>query len=72
MVSTLWGEARHQDIKGMQAIANVIGNRVNNPGWWVCGSISVCSMKNQFSCWNKNDQNLRKLTSVNLKDKQFC
>lgn len=68
---TLWGEARNQGMKGMIAVANVIGNRVNNPGWWGYGYISVCFMKNQFSCWNRNDPNYSEIRKVDPSDKQF-
>ena len=31
---TLWGEARGEGIIGMLAVACVIKNRINRPGWW--------------------------------------
>lgn len=60
LARTLWGEARGEPVEGQIAIAWVVKNRVNNPGWWsrqkgdgiVDDTIeSVCLDPNQFSCW---------------------
>ncbi|QNT79463.1 cell wall hydrolase [Entomobacter blattae] len=68
---TLWGEARGEGIKGMQAVANVIGNRVKTPGWWGNDYTSVCLKKSQFSCWNADDPNRDKLLKVTAEDTAF-
>jgi len=76
---TIWGEARGQGYSGMQAVANVIVNRVNtvnkNPLYivrWGSGFIGVCKHPWQFSAWNKNDPNYQKLTTVTAADAQFA
>ncbi|MGN1091616.1 MAG: cell wall hydrolase [Alphaproteobacteria bacterium] len=71
MARTMWGEARGEGIRGMQAVANVIMNRVNAGRWYGRTVEDVVLKPYQFSCWNANDPNLPKLKSVNEKDTQF-
>lgn len=52
---TLWGEARNQGELGMKAVACVIRNRRDNPGWWGRTLRGVCLARLQFSCWNAFD-----------------
>lgn len=68
---TLWGEARNQGEKGMQAVCNVIMNRAHNPRWWGHDPISVCKMPYQFSCWLADDPNRNKLMVVTTADPFF-
>lgn len=51
VAATLWGEARSEPVHGIIAIANVIRNRVNKPGWWGTDYSSVCLAPHQFSAW---------------------
>lgn len=69
---TLWGEARGEGLRGMQAVANVIANRVANPRWWGKDWISVCRKAYQFSCWNETDPNRQLLLNVDETDKRFA
>lgn len=76
MARTLWGEARNQGIKGMEAVACVIMNRFNENIWYskYKGEHSikaVCLKPKQFSCWNKDDPNYEKCSSVNTTNKTF-
>lgn len=77
LARTLWGEARSESAKGMEAVANVILNRVkravDNGGnyWWGRDILSVCQKPYQFSCWNKNDPNRKKLLAVTMEDQNF-
>lgn len=77
LARTIWGESRGQPIKGMEAVANVVMNRVaiakKNGGkyWWGNDVISVCKRPFQFSCWNPNDPNLPKMKAVTEEDKNF-
>jgi len=57
LARTIYGEARGQGVAGMSAIASVVMNRVNNPGWWGTNVIFVCLDDWQFSCWNNGDPN---------------
>lgn len=52
---TLWAEARSHGLDGMAAVANVIHNRVDDPGWWGKDWRGVCLTVQQFSCWNPDD-----------------
>ena len=61
---TLWGEARGEGDQGMQAVACVIGNRVGRKWRRKTGYVAVCRDRWQFSCWNENDPNLRRLEAV--------
>lgn len=59
---TLFGEARGEKLPGINAVANVILNRVKyaqkiGSYWWGKTIEEVCLKPFQFSCWNKNDPN---------------
>ncbi|MGD1880007.1 MAG: cell wall hydrolase [Kiloniellaceae bacterium] len=68
---TIWAEARGDGARGMQAVANVIMNRANHPGWWGTDPISVCMKPYQFSAWNSNDVNSGKAARVTVEDAAF-
>lgn len=78
LARTLWGEARGEDRRGREMVANVIMNRVNldlgrdgKPDWWGEGVIAVCLMPFQFSCWLPRDPNRKKLLAVTEADPVF-
>jgi spore germination cell wall hydrolase CwlJ-like protein len=71
LARTLWGEARGDGSAGMQAVANVVCNRARIGGWWGGDIITVCQKPFQFSCWNKDDPNYRKLLAVDDDDLAF-
>lgn len=73
LARTLWGEARGEGDKGMEAVACVILNRVKvtqerGKFWWGENIIQVCQKPYQFSCWNRADANFRKLQAVDERD----
>lgn len=77
MARTIWGEARGEGGAGMRAVAAVIMNRVAvaqaRGGYWWGGSVTqVCQKPYQFSCWNKDDANFRKIVAVDDADPQFA
>lgn len=79
MAKTMWGEARGEGETGMYAVANVILNRVlvaqrqaTKNYWWGRDIISVCLKPWQFSCWNHNDPNVKKIRTLNEDDKIFA
>jgi len=77
LARTIWGEARGEGSAGMQAVACVILNRVQiakikGRYWWGNTIVEVCQKPYQFSCWNKDDPNYRKLLSVDDKDLHFA
>lgn len=63
MALTVWGEARGESAAGQKAVAWVIRNRVDNPGWWGRDLTGVCLKPYQFSCWNHNDPNYPRLVN---------
>jgi N-acetylmuramoyl-L-alanine amidase len=73
---TAWGEARDQGSRGMQAVLNVIGNRVRDPGWWGHDIVSVCLMQirgiHQFSCWNAHDPNRARINAASMTDPELA
>ena len=71
LARTIFGEARGEGIHGMQAVANVVMNRVRKGGWWGATVEDVCKKPAQFSCWNTSDPNYEKIQSVTTDDVQF-
>lgn len=59
LARTLWGECRGESREGQIAVAWVIRNRAENPGWWSRQRDgipddtveAVCLEPAQFSCW---------------------
>lgn len=65
LARTVWGEARGDGREGMQAVANVVMNRVR-AGKWFSGTVSaVVRMPWQFSIWNAGDPNRAKIEAAN-------
>lgn len=69
LARTLYGEARGELVRGKEAVASVIINRVNRGKdrygyWWGDSVTSVCRKPWQFSCWNDNDPNRKKIEAV--------
>ena len=76
MARTLWGEARSEDVQGMQAVACVIMNRYRENIWYSKHNgehsiKAVCLKPMQFSCWNDNDPNAEMCAKVDTKDRRF-
>ncbi len=81
LARTIWGEARGEGLRGMEAVACVVMNRVRHAQnrraigarhWWGDDVASVCRKPFQFSCWNTNDPNREKLLSVSADDALFA
>lgn len=56
LARTLWGEARGESVRAMEAVAALVMNRVRRArergGWWWGGDVvSVCRKPDQFACW---------------------
>lgn len=64
MARTVYGEARGEGTRGMQAVANVIMNRVKAGGWYGASIKDVVLKPYQFSCWNANDPNREKILNA--------
>ncbi|MBS0446170.1 MAG: cell wall hydrolase [Proteobacteria bacterium] len=56
----------------MRAVAHVVLNRRDHPGWWGGTVEDVCLKPWQFSCWNENDPNRVKLLAVGPGDASFA
>jgi spore germination cell wall hydrolase CwlJ-like protein len=77
LARTIWGEARGEGEAGMAAVAAVIMNRLriaaaHGSYWWGNSIIQICQKPFQFSCWNKDDPNYRKLLAVDGRDLYFA
>lgn len=72
MARTAWGEARGEGKEGMQAVINVIMNRVKAGSWYGATPKEVCTKKSQFSCWNPDDPNYAPMLAVNEADSNFA
>lgn len=76
LARTLYGEARGEGVRGMEAVAAVVMNRVRRSqrrGWYWWGNTveEVCLQPSQFSCWNANDPNRVAILSVDPQDPLF-
>src|SRR5690606_7288829 len=71
LARTLWGEARGEGRRGLEAVAAVIMNR-RAAGRWGASVEAVCRAPRQFSCWNPDDPNRRKLEAVDENDPVFA
>lgn len=61
LTKTLLGEARGEGREGMIAVAAVIKQRMINRKMTLR---EVCLQPKQFSCWNSDDPNLKKLNEL--------
>lgn len=71
LARTLYGEARGESVRGIEAVAAVVMNRVQKGGWWGNAVEAVCRKPFQFSCWNEGDPNRPKLERVDETDRVF-
>ncbi len=71
LARTAWGEARGEGNAGIQAVANVIMNRVKAGTWYGAGVKDVVLKPRQFSCWNEGDPNRAKMLAVTDSDISF-
>lgn len=73
LARTIWGEARGESLKGKQAVAWIVRNRIaHSPKYgWGDTAAKVCKQPWQFSCWNKNDPNYNQLISLNIKEPAY-
>ncbi len=72
LARTIWGENRGGGEEGMTSVANVVINRVAQPGWWGMDIRSVCLKPEQFSCWNANDPNYPLIMAVDEANSTFA
>lgn len=63
LARTIFGEAAGEPVEGKEAVAEVVVNRAAS-GRYPKSVSSVCLQPYQFSCWNANDTNRRKILSL--------
>lgn len=67
LAKTIFGEARGESEEGQTAVACCIINRFKAKKWFSGQTIAETCLKPwQFSCWNKNDPNRRKLDCLSF------
>lgn len=78
LARTIWGEARSEGFRGMQAVANVIVNRhkyvATHPQYgirWGFTWQGICQKSSQFSVWNSNDANYPLIKKVTQSNAEF-
>ena len=75
LARTVYGEARGENVRGMEAVAAVAMNRVAAAAlgrrWWGATVIEVCRKPYQFSCWNRDDANRPALLAARPGDPVF-
>ena len=76
LARTLYGEARNQGIRGMEAVVHVILNRLavskqKKIFWWGNTIEEICLKNKQFSCWNYSDPNRERMLFVTSDDPEF-
>lgn len=73
LARTIYGEARGESTMGKKAIACVVLNRYKSGKWFAGTSIAeTCLKKFQFSCWNENDPNKKKIENMKAEDLGEC
>lgn len=77
LARTLYGEARGETVRGKEAVAAVVINRVRRARaaggyWWGDSVAAVCLKRWQFSCWNEGDPNRKKIEAVTADNKVFA
>ena len=77
LARTIYGEARGESVRGKEAVAAVVMNRVRRAReaggtyWWGGTVEAVCQRPWQFSCWNAGDPNRVKIEAVDDGNRVF-
>ncbi len=76
LARTIYGEARGETLRGKEAVAAVVLNRVARTEergryWWGGDIAEVCTKPWQFSCWNPGDPNREKILAAQPGTKAF-
>lgn len=71
LARTVYGEGRGELFSGQVAVAWVVKNRADRPGWWGHTVEEVCRKPFQFSCWNASDPNRDVILAATLKTPGF-
>jgi N-acetylmuramoyl-L-alanine amidase len=68
---TVMAEAEGETYEGKVAVAAVIYNRVNHPGWWGTTIKDACLTSKQFSAWNDENPRRNKIGEWTLENRTF-
>ena len=73
LARTLWGEARRQPVRVIEAVASVVLNRValaaeRGGWWWGDAVIPVCRRPGQFACWTPGHPDYAAMLAVKAGD----
>jgi spore germination cell wall hydrolase CwlJ-like protein len=68
---TVMAEAEGEPYEGKLAVAAVIYNRANKPGWWGTTVKDACLTSYQFSAWNENSPRRNKIGEWSMDDVTF-
>lgn len=80
LARTIWGEARGEGWTGMQAVANVVMNRVgvsiSSGGYWWGNTVrDICQRRSgnvyQFDAWNTNGPNYAQMMAATISTPGF-
>ncbi|MEI6558579.1 MAG: cell wall hydrolase [Rhodospirillaceae bacterium] len=76
LARTLWGEARTEPVRGIEAVASVVLNRVavaaeRGGWWWGDGILAVCRKPHQFRCWNPGGADYPRLLTLRAGEPVF-
>ena len=78
LARTLWGEARGDTVRGKEAIACVVLNRVRatrarfGSDWWGGTVVEACLVADQFACWRCSPAIRKRLMQVRSTDPVFA
>ena len=71
LTRTVWVEARGEPDEGKAAVAHVVNNRAKSGNTYGQGIDGVCRKDQQFSCWNKNDVNYKKINELDSNSQEY-
>lgn len=77
LARTLWGEAYSDTVRGKEAVAAVVINRVHRArdlfgaDWWGGTIVEACLSANQFQCWRRSPISRQELMQVRINDPIF-
>lgn len=77
LARTLWGEARAEPVRAIEAVAAVVINRVRlaqarGGHWWGDSVQTVCLKPFQFACWSKDGTGRADPRRVTVEDPVFA
>ncbi|MDW3205726.1 MAG: cell wall hydrolase [Alphaproteobacteria bacterium] len=78
LARTIWGEARADSVRGKEAVAAVVMNRVKRArsqfgfDWWGGTVVEACLGPDQFDCWRRSPEARRDLMNVRPDDPVFA